>query len=246
MDLTIRSESFLNEGHDWAGSARGFQSTRSIALAVASFTANVHYPSGYIASGTPLALATSGTYSGKYVPLAPSANEQQSVTVTGAPTGGTFTLTIDGQTTAGIAYNAAASAVQTALEGLSNINPGDVTVTGSAGGPYTVTFVWGESAGRVGRDVPQMTASGASLTGGTTPSVTVATATAGGPDVADGTSALAGFLAFSVNIVPLVPGASVPAAVAGALLDTGRVIVSLLPQPLTAAQQATNPRFVYV
>ncbi len=42
--------------------------------------------------------------------------------------GGTFTLTFDGQTTGSLAYNADAAAVQTALEGLSNIAPGDVTV----------------------------------------------------------------------------------------------------------------------
>jgi hypothetical protein len=104
------------------------------------------------------------------------ANEVQTVTVTGAPTGGTFTLTWSGQTTAAIAYNATAAAVQSALEALSNIAPGDVIVTGAAGGPYTVTFV-GVNAGT---DVAQMTASGAGLTGGTTPSVTVATTTAGG------------------------------------------------------------------
>jgi hypothetical protein len=248
MDLTIRTESFLNEGHDWLGSARGLQSTQSIALAVAAFSpSSTFYPNGFIPAGTPLALATSGTYSGKYVPLAASANEAQTVTITGTPTGGTFTLTFDGQTTAGIAYNATAAAVQSALEALSNINPGDVAVTGGPGPgtPYVVTFVWGESAGRVGRDVPQMTTSGASLTGGTSPASAVSTTTAGGPDVTDGTSVLAGFLAFSVNIVPLVPGASVPATVAGALLDTGRVIVSKLPIAVSAAQQATNPRFVY-
>jgi len=100
-------------------------------------------------------------------------NEVQTVTVTGAPTGGTFTLTYSGQTTAGIAFNANAAAVQSALEALSNIAPGDVAVTGT--GPYTVTF----EGTLADTDVAQMTASGASLTGGTTPSVTVTTGTAG-------------------------------------------------------------------
>lgn len=74
--------------------------------------------------------------------LAPGTNEQQTVKVTSA-TGGTFTLTYSGQTTAAIAYNATAAAVQTALEALSNIDPGDVLVAGttvnSAAG-VTVTF----------------------------------------------------------------------------------------------------------
>jgi hypothetical protein len=104
-------------------------------------------------------------------------NEVQTVTITGDPTGGTFTLTFSGQTTAAIAHNATAAAVQAALEGLSNVEPGDVTVSGSAGGPYTVTFA--ETGQYAGTNVSQMTASGASLTGGTTPSVGVATTTPG-------------------------------------------------------------------
>lgn len=99
------------------------------------------------------------------------ANEVQIVTITGAPTGGTFTLTFSGQTTGNIAYNAAASAVQTALEALSNITPGDVTVTGSAGGPYSCEF----GGTYAGVNVPQMTGDGTLLTGGTSPTVVVTT-----------------------------------------------------------------------
>ena len=95
-------------------------------------------------------------------------------TITGTPTGGTFTITYDGQTTAGIAYNAAASAVESALVALSNIGASDVDVTGSAGGPYTVTF-----QGDLANTSVTPTASGAGLTGGTTPSVTVAAVAAG-------------------------------------------------------------------
>jgi hypothetical protein len=105
----------------------------------------------------------------------PDSNEVQTVTISGAPSGGTFTLTYAGQTTSAIAYNATAAAVEDALEALSNIEPGDVAVTGSAGGPYTVTFAGLLAA----TNVAAMTASGASLTGGTTPAVTVATATGG-------------------------------------------------------------------
>lgn len=102
-------------------------------------------------------------------------NEVQTVTITGAPTGGTFTLTYSGQTTAGIAFNAAASAVQSALVALSNIDTADVVVTGAAGGPYTVTF----QGALAKTNVAQMTASGASLTGGTSPAVAVTTGTSG-------------------------------------------------------------------
>jgi hypothetical protein len=114
---------------------------------------------------------------GAAVPAA-GTDEVQTVTVTGSPTGGTYTLTFSGQTTSAIAFDATASAVQSALEALSNIDSGDVVCAGGPhpGTPITVTF-----GGQYdGEDVPQMTASGAGLTGGTTPTVTVTTTTPGG------------------------------------------------------------------
>ncbi|MEU8101744.1 hypothetical protein [Streptomyces rubiginosohelvolus] len=119
---------------------------------------------------------TSRPLQGAPVPAA-GTNEVQTVTITGTPTGGTYTLTFSGQTTAGIAFNAAAAAVQSALVALSNIESGDVTCAGGPhpGTPVTVTF-GGQFAGD---DVPQMTAS-ASLTGGTSPAVNVTTTTPGG------------------------------------------------------------------
>jgi hypothetical protein len=104
------------------------------------------------------------------------ANEQQTVTVTGTPTGGTFTLTLNGATTANIAFNAAAAAVQTALEALPNIGPGNVAVSGGAlpGTPVVVTF-----QNQLGRqNVNQMTAAHA-FTGGTTPAIAITTTTPG-------------------------------------------------------------------
>ena len=113
----------------------------------------------------------------------PSAtNETQTVTITGAPTGGTFTLSFTGaaatpvaqQTTTPLAFNAAALDVQTALATLPGIGAGNVAVTGSAGGPYSVTFLGGLGS----RDINQLTAT-SSLTGGTTPGVGVTTPTQG-------------------------------------------------------------------
>ena len=57
------------------------------------------------------------------------------------PTGGTFTVTWNAATTAALAYNISASALATAINGLSGIPSGGVTVVGNAGGPWTVTFV---------------------------------------------------------------------------------------------------------
>lgn len=75
----------------------------------------------------------------------------------GTPSAGNFTLTWNGHTTANIAYNAASSAVLSALAALDDgYVSADFTVTGSAGGPYTVTVPHGV-----------LTGSGAGLTGGT-------------------------------------------------------------------------------
>ena len=58
-------------------------------------------------------------------------NEVQRLSIARA-TSGTFTLTFNGQTTTPIVFNASAGAIQSALEALSNIDPGDVTVNSVA------------------------------------------------------------------------------------------------------------------
>jgi hypothetical protein len=215
MDLTVRSEGpWVPEDRSWLGSAHGTTATRTITLDVSAFTANTHYPDGYIPSGmllSELASGLFGPYSGRVA-------EVQTVTITGGPTGGTFTLTYEGQTTGGIAFNATAGAVQTALEALSAVDPGQITVTGSAGGPYTLTFNGG------GGNVAQMTASGASLTGGTSPSVTVATSTQGASTGSGGTESPAGHLFNSISI-----RSGQTTDVGAPLLEHGFVRISKLP-----------------
>ena len=98
-------------------------------------------------------------------------NKVQVITITGTPTGGTFTLSMGGATTDPIAYNATGATVQAALRALNTGFPfggspaATVAVTGSAGGPYTATFA--DAAGPI-------TADGSALTGGTSPAVVVA------------------------------------------------------------------------
>jgi hypothetical protein len=76
--------------------------------------------------------------------LQQNVNNTQVITVTLTATNTGFTLTYNSQTTGTIAGTntllPTASAVQTALEGLSNIGPGNVAVTGVPGGPFTVIF----------------------------------------------------------------------------------------------------------
>ena len=53
----------------------------------------------------------------------------QSITGLAAVSAGTFTLTFGGDTTAAIAFDATDATIQTALEALPDIDPGDVTVS---------------------------------------------------------------------------------------------------------------------
>ncbi|WP_280265344.1 hypothetical protein [Nocardia wallacei] len=80
-------------------------------------------------------------YTRQYTPI----HEVQLVTIGGTPSGGTFKLSYDGTPTGTIAYNAANSVVQAALVAI--LGTGNVSVTGSAGGPYTVTLQ-GDFAGQ--------------------------------------------------------------------------------------------------
>lgn len=98
-------------------------------------------------------------------------NEVQTITI--SATGGTFTATFSGQTTSDLAYNATAAVVQAALEGLSTIGAGNVSVSLNSS-VYTVTFQ--NDLGY--QNVAAMTTNAGSLTGGSG-TATVATATAG-------------------------------------------------------------------
>lgn len=93
-------------------------------------------------------------------------DEIQSVVITGGPTGGTFTLTSGVFTTLGIAYNATASVVQSAL----NLALGASSVT-CTGGPLPATPVTIEFSGNSLQDVNHalMTANSTGLTGGASP-----------------------------------------------------------------------------
>lgn len=125
-------------------------------------------------------------------------------TIGGGATGGTFTLTVTnagGTTTTGaLAFAATAATVQAALVGLANVGAGNAVVTGSAGGPWTITYA--DSLGAV-----VTTGSPASLTGGT-PTLTFVASAPGGdvgkfgpydPAAADGRQNLTRGEAFVLN-----------------------------------------------
>jgi hypothetical protein len=97
-------------------------------------------------------------------------DEVQSVTITGSPTGGTFTLTFGANTTSTIAFNASAATVQAALVALASIGSGNASVTGANGGPWTVEFI----SGKGNANQALITLGTNSLTGGSSPNVAIA------------------------------------------------------------------------
>jgi hypothetical protein len=221
--IEVQTTSYQVEKRSWLLSQHGTDpgTTPSITLDVSAFTAGVHYPNGYIPSGTALAKITA---TGLYGPYTVS-NEVQTLTEGGSGLT-SFTVTFGGQTTASIAAAATAAQVQSALEALSTIGVGNVTVSGSAGGPYTVTF----QGALAGTDVAAMTTT---PTGGTG-TVTVATSTAGGTETA-GLDVAAGLLFSSVKVPNT---ADTTKDVGAAMLVHGFVKLSRLPFGLNANGQA--------
>lgn len=110
------------------------------------------------------------------ITMTPGTNEVQTLTDTPTVSGGTYTLSFMGETTAAIAYDANAAAVQAALLLLPNLDSGDVVVTGGPG-PSDIIFTFG---GRYASgNVPLIIADSASLTGGG--SYAIAETTPGAP-----------------------------------------------------------------
>jgi hypothetical protein len=107
-------------------------------------------------------------------------NEQQTINL-GEASEGDYKLVYDGQTTVAIAYDASAATIQTALEGLSNIGVGDVSVTG-----VVVTFQGAFAA----TNVPLMTVT--DNTTDDTPTVSTTRAAVAGVTVTESTSGTAG------------------------------------------------------
>lgn len=143
---------------------------------------DIAVPGGAVAQHATVALVLTGLQdvflvSDKAVTLKTNGRDEiQTVTLTGSPTGGTFTLTFGAGTTAGLAWNATAALVQAALEAIGSIGAGNVACAGGPlpGAAVSVTFqaALGET------NVAALTGSVASLTGGS-PGLTIATPTPG-------------------------------------------------------------------
>lgn len=231
MNIAPATTNYQVEDHSWLGSAHGTDSTETITLDVSAFTANTHYPNGYILSGTPLAKITA---SGLYGPYGASPSEVQ--TLTFDATGGTYTLAFDGSPATGnITYANTSGDTATllaALESLPTINPGDVTVTrGTPAGNvtiFTVTF----GGQYVGQDVPTIVVT-ESLTGGSG-TLVPAVGSAGGGAGTGGLETGVGHLYTSVEVVT----ATTTIDVGAALLTHGKVREANLPIAIDAAFKA--------
>lgn len=123
---------------------------------------------GYLGSWAGVKFYVSG-----HLPRTGTANEAQTLTVSGSPTGGTFTVSFRGFTTSAQAHNVSAANLQTALQALPSIGSGNVTV-GLSGAVYTLTF-----AGDLAGEKLELVTVSASLTGGSSPAIAVARSVAG-------------------------------------------------------------------
>jgi len=78
MNLGLITESFSQDKRDWLQGAHGTDIAPSVTLDVTKFTANTHFPDGYIKSGIPLGKVTAG---GKYGPYDNAAADGREVCV---------------------------------------------------------------------------------------------------------------------------------------------------------------------
>ena len=126
---------------------------------IAAFSANALGLTGVPAgeSGATVEIA-GGNITGETTAI--EVNIVQEVVVDSTVTGGTFTLTYEGQITDNIDHDATADDIESAVEGLSNI--AEVTVAGKG----TLTSPWKIRFANPSSNVSRFTANGANLTGG--------------------------------------------------------------------------------
>ena len=116
-------------------------------------------------------------------------NDVQTISVTGTPTGGTFTLVTAYGTTGTIAFNATATAVQTTLNALPGLGGSTTTGVTCTGGPFPGSNIIVTFSGTLVTNRAQtlFTLGTNSLTGGSSPTASVAHTTTGSGYGAGGT-----------------------------------------------------------
>ena len=211
-----------------------------------NLTASASSPAASGANKGPIALMTGLPRAGMWLKAYTKSqitgtNSVNTIHSTTPPTGGTYTLTLGGQTTAALAFNATTAAVQTALAGLATattpvylngrnyyslIAGTDIVVSGSAISAGDMVF----TAGGVLQAQPLvLTATFTSLTGNTATAITNGTP---GMDIViqgtDGTNVLASSGSIHIN------GATAPFQEMAVLIEGGQSFNVTGGQPLTS------------
>lgn len=65
-DISVRSTSYQVDNRDWLIGTHGTDATPSVTLDISKFTANTHFPNGFIRSGQPLGIVTATGLYGPY------------------------------------------------------------------------------------------------------------------------------------------------------------------------------------
>lgn len=234
MDFSIESTATGGKDLTWLASTHAIGTAQPGTLNLASLASAINQY-GVIPAG----VAVGKLANDQYGLFAGGASEVQTVTISGAPSGGTFTLSYGGEATAPIAYNAPAATVKAAVEALAGIGAGNTTVTGT--GPYVITF----GGALAGRNLQQL-GSASAFTGGTTPAVAVTTTT---PGASDGTGLLAGFILDDVKAWNSQNNVYASGKAAFALLPQGAIKRSRLPivaqRTAITYQTPSTGQFVY-
>lgn len=103
-------------------------------------------------------------------PTSAGTNQVTTLTETGTPTGGTFKLTVGGQETSALNFNATAAEVKTALAALSTVGgAGNLDTAGGALDSAPITITWKAA---LMEQLVTVTVTSPALTGGTAPVVT--------------------------------------------------------------------------
>lgn len=224
----LLSETIGGGDQSWLGSTHALEDAITAAPDPALFTAAA-YPDGVL-SGTPLGLVAATNKVGPYT--GDSTDEVQTIALTGSPSGGTFVASpFNLGATAPWAIADTAAQVQAKVDAVPAL-VGRVKVGGTAGA-WTLTAI-GASANA---DLASTVISAKSLTGGSSPDVTVTTNTAGGADAsADGREILYGFLATDQKA---------PGDGGWPVVWHGRIKVNRLPIPFAATGHNTVGQFTF-
>lgn len=131
---------------------------------------------GIVIDSTTVPVGADGRYvleAGTIMCKAHAGQVSQQNTITNTATGGTGTVTVNGQTTPALPFNVTQDDLQGALEALTSVGHGDVTVT-KVGQVYTLVF-----GGALANVAVTVSVGVGSLTGGTWTLATSVTAAAG-------------------------------------------------------------------